>query len=122
METWAMAYTRFLNEFPNTGKKCFLSFDEFCENPESHLALLTSILNLKCLELTELQQGEKQHYFGGNRGVNENAKSDKSTLQVKQMPDIGLPEEHINSIRNNEIVNRVYGRLIEKYQLDFPVV
>jgi len=122
MDAWASSYTNFLDNFPNTGDKVFLSFDEFCKDPDSHMSKLGSILGLKFDESTMYHYGHEQHYFGGNSGVNKKIRSEDSQLQVNELPVIDLPAEHIEAIQNNEQVQRVYERLSQQYKSDFSVV
>jgi len=121
MKAWTRSYTKFLDEFPNSGKKIFLSFDHFSKKPEQHMSLLLAMLNLDCNDINDLQKGDKQHYFGGNLGVNRSIRYDKAHMMVKPLPKIDLPENHIEAINSNDNVKKVYERLIQKYNTDFQV-
>jgi tetratricopeptide (TPR) repeat protein len=112
LERWAMAYTNFLDNFPNTGAKILVDFDDFLINSEKVLKRLCFALNLPFSAEALRYWSIRQHCVGGNREVRQSlAGNDTRALEIApreasparfwRSTDPDLPSE----------ITRVYQRL-----------
>ena len=112
LENWAIAHTNFLDNFPNTGAKISINFDDFLINPEEILLRVCVALDLPLAADALSYWATRQHCVGGNREVRRNlASNDTRALEIAprgasparfwRSTDPDLPAE----------ITRVYQRL-----------
>ena len=83
LENWATAYINFLDNFPNSGAKIAVDFDDFLSNPEETLQRICFALNLPFAAEALRYWSIRQHCVGGNREVRRSLVSnDTRTLQI----------------------------------------
>lgn len=83
LENWAIAYTNFLDNFPNSGTEIVIDFDHFLTSPEKALRRLCLALDLPFSADALRYWSVRQHCVGGNREVRESlARNDTRALEI----------------------------------------
>ena len=83
LQNWAVAYTNFLDNFPNSGAKIAVDFDHFLGDPGTVLQDACLALNLPYTAEALRYWTVRQHCVGGNREVRQSlASNDTRTLEI----------------------------------------
>lgn len=112
LENWAIAYTNFLDNFPNTGTKVLVDFDRFLADPEDGLRYLCSALDLPFTTDALRYWQTRQHCVGGNREVRERlANEDARDLAIRPQPEAHAEASSFTDSALPSEVLLVYQRL-----------
>jgi hypothetical protein len=118
LDNWAIAYTNFLDNFPNTGKKISVDLDLFLVKPKQGLQHLCFALDLPFAAEALAYWHVRQHCVGGNHGVRQSlADNDIRALEIgprgasaacfRRSADQVLPSEVASVYRRLQLQSRL---------------
>ena len=112
---WARSYETFLDRFDVRGKRVFLSWDRFCQDPLGHLEGLCAMLGLPFDSRVLERIDPDQHCLGGNRMVNQHFRQSAS-FRVQQSSRPTLAAEHEEAVERHDGSRGVHGRLFDMHR------
>lgn len=115
LSTWTRSYGAFLDLFVPQGKVVFLHFDSFAEYPEKILPAVCKALSLT-YDHHVLEAVTPGHAIGGNSRALKRLRANGYAMEIRSLPKPSIPPEQLKVIFENEGVQQIYARMLDKFK------
>ena len=116
LTSWSRTYEFLTDALEPLGRKAFVCFDDFTNDPERVLGHLCATFDL-AFDGEVLSKVKQGHAIGGNHRAMQRIRNGQDQITIEPLPEPTVPAEHIRIIERHTQVQVLYRRMLEQRSL-----